>query len=65
MSISLTTDQKLTPAVIKRLRAEYGLTQEEFADKFGIPVSTLRKWEQGKRRPTSAAVALLRERTPA
>ncbi|WP_026495573.1 MULTISPECIES: helix-turn-helix domain-containing protein [unclassified Butyrivibrio] len=36
---------------IKELRENTGLTQKAFAAKFGIPVSTLRKWEQGESRP--------------
>ena len=62
MATLLNIDSDLTPEVIKRLRAAYELTQEEFAIKFAIPVATLRKWEQGKRHPSSAAVALLRDR---
>ena len=31
----------------KALRYKKRMTQNDFADFFGIPVSTLRKWEQG------------------
>src|SRR5262249_16287998 len=37
-----------------------GLTQREFARKFQIALGTLRDWEQGSRRPDSAAKAYLR-----
>lgn len=30
---------------IKELRALTGLSQEEFADRYGIPIHTLHKWE--------------------
>lgn len=32
---------------VKALRYKKRMTQNDFADFFGIPVSTLRKWEQG------------------
>jgi putative transcriptional regulator len=43
-----------------------GLTQEEFARAYGIPVATLRDWEQGRRRPDQASKTLLKliERMP-
>jgi DNA-binding transcriptional regulator YiaG len=56
---------QLTPDVVKRLRARYNLTQLEFAEKFGIPLATLRKWEQGQRKPSSAATALLKSASEA
>ncbi len=37
-----------------------GMTQEEFARAVGIGVDTLQNWEQGRRRPRGAAVALIR-----
>lgn len=42
------------------------LTQSKFATTIGIPVATLRHWEQGKRKPSGAALVLLRllERDP-
>jgi putative transcriptional regulator len=33
---------------IKGVRRALGLTQEEFARRYGIPVGTLRDWEQGR-----------------
>lgn len=49
------------PAVeVKRIRKKVGLTQEVFASALGISPSSLRKWEQGQRRPHGAAVTLLR-----
>ena len=47
-------------ADIVALRTFLGLTQERFAVALGISVHTLRNWEQGRRRPEGAAVALLR-----
>jgi putative transcriptional regulator len=36
-----------------------GATQESFAKAIGIPVKTLRNWEQGRRQPTGPARVLL------
>lgn len=42
------------------IRQKLGLTQREFATRFQIALGTLRDWEQGTRRPDSAAKAYLR-----
>ena len=44
----------------KVIRRAFGLTQEEFAARFCIPLGTLRDWEQGKTEPDQAARAYLR-----
>jgi putative transcriptional regulator len=36
-----------------------GVTQAAFAKSIGVSVRTLRNWEQWRRQPTGAAVALL------
>ncbi|KJC49151.1 XRE family transcriptional regulator [Bradyrhizobium sp. LTSP885] len=46
------------PAV-RDLRRRAQLTQLEFAAKLGVPVETIRNWEQGKRAPRGSARALL------
>ena len=45
---------------VKTLRRALGLTQEEFAARFGIPLGTLRDWEQGRSEPDQPAKAYLR-----
>lgn len=45
---------------IVALRRFVGLSQVDFARAIEISVHTLRNWEQGRRRPGGAAVALLR-----
>jgi putative transcriptional regulator len=47
-----------TPEV-RDLRRRARLTQEEFAARLGVPVETIRNWEQGKRAPRGPARALL------
>lgn len=44
---------------VKKLRDRLGLTQEEFATRYRIPVGTLRDWEQGRKRPDAPARAYL------
>ena len=46
------------PAV-RDLRRRARLTQLEFASRLGVPVETIRNWEQGKRMPRGPARALL------
>ncbi len=49
---------KRTPQV-KVIRRTLGLSQEEFAARFHVPLSTLRDWEQGRKEPDAAARAYL------
>jgi putative transcriptional regulator len=44
----------------RRVRAQVRLTQSEFAARIGVPIETVRNWEQGKRAPRGPARALLR-----
>lgn len=44
----------------KTLRRALGLTQEEFAARFQIPIGTLRDWEQGRTEPDQPARAYLK-----
>jgi len=43
----------------KTLRRALGLTQEEFAARYHIPLGTLRDWEQGRCEPDQPARAYL------
>jgi putative transcriptional regulator len=44
---------------VRDLRRRSRLTQLEFAARLGVPVETIRNWEQGKRAPRGPARALL------
>ena len=44
---------------MRDLRRRARLTQIEFAARLGVPVETIRNWEQGKRAPRGPARALL------
>ncbi|HAJ47793.1 MAG TPA: transcriptional regulator [Alphaproteobacteria bacterium] len=45
---------------VRTLRRALGMTQEDFAQKFHIPLGTLRDWEQGRSVPDQPAKVLLR-----
>lgn len=45
---------------IKTLRRALGLTQDEFASRYQIPLGTLRDWEQGRTEPDQPARAYLK-----
>lgn len=44
---------------VKAIRTKLGMTQEEFAGRFGFSVNTLRHWEQGLRQPEGPTRAYL------
>jgi putative transcriptional regulator len=44
---------------VKGIRAKLGMSQQEFAGRFGFSVNTLRHWEQGTRIPEGSARAYL------
>ena len=52
---------------VRAIRARLGLSQPEFASRFGFALATVRDWEQGRRQPEQAARTLLLviDRTPA
>lgn len=61
--------QPLTPEDFKRMkrtpqvrviRRALGLSQEDFAARYHIPLGTLRDWEQGRVEPDQAARAYLK-----
>ena len=44
---------------VSALRQRMGMTQEQFAARFGFSVATLRHWERGDRSPHGASLVLL------
>jgi putative transcriptional regulator len=44
---------------VRAIREELHMTQDEFAASYGIPLATLKGWEQGRRRPDATAAAYL------
>lgn len=47
------------PLNVRAIRQRLGLTQSEFAMRFGFSLSSLRNWEQGHRRPQGPCRTLL------
>jgi putative transcriptional regulator len=51
---------KLEAINVKDIRNKVGLSQNDFANMLHISVRTLKNWEQNQRKPSGAAVALLK-----
>jgi putative transcriptional regulator len=49
-----------TPEQVRALRAKLGLSQSQFALRFGFTIDTVQQYEQGRRRPSGPASTLLR-----
>jgi putative transcriptional regulator len=58
-TILVAAGQAASPPAVRDLRRRARLTQLEFASRLGVPVETIRNWEQGKRLPRGPARALL------
>lgn len=48
--------------LIKDMRINAGMTQQEFADFFEIPIDVVKSWESGRRSPTKWAEKLIIEK---
>jgi putative transcriptional regulator len=58
-SATSAADETASSPRVRDLRHRARLTQQEFAERLGVPVETIRNWEQGKRMPRGPARALL------
>ena len=52
-------DRQDTSKMIRELRADLGLTQEQFAAKLGVTYSTINRWENKKGKPSPLAMLRL------
>ena len=48
------------PAPVRVIRQKLNLSQSAFAGLMGVSVRTIQDWEQGRRKPSGPALALLR-----
>ena len=48
------------PAPVQTIRAKLHLSQSAFAGLMGVSLRTVQDWEQGRRKPSGPALALLR-----
>jgi len=53
-------ERALRSRVVRMARTGLGLSQDEFASRFRVPVGTLRDWEQARGTPPDFAVAYAR-----
>jgi putative transcriptional regulator len=44
---------------VRAIRRKLRMSQSEFAEKYRIPLPTLKNWEQGRRQPDAPAAAYL------
>jgi putative transcriptional regulator len=44
---------------VRKIRSALKMSQAQFAARFGLPASTIRDWEQNRRKPEGAARVLL------
>ena len=44
---------------VRAIREKLGLSQQDFASAYRIPLATLKGWEQGRRQPDATASAYL------
>mgnify|MGYP001618045892 FL=1 len=56
----LRTHRFKRPAPPQKIRAKLQLSQAAFAGLMGVSIRTVQDWEQGRRKPSGPAVALLR-----
>lgn len=45
--------------LVRSTRRKLGLSQEAFAEQIGIPLATLRGWEQGRFKPSGVVIRLM------
>jgi putative transcriptional regulator len=57
--VTMAPEASAPQPAVRDLRRRARLTQLEFAARLGVPVETIRNWEQGKRMPRGPARALL------
>jgi putative transcriptional regulator len=58
--VSVRVTRVRVPVVdVRAVRRRLGLSQSEFAAKFGFPPGTLKNWEQGRTQPDRPARVLL------
>ena len=44
----------------KSVREDIGVSQKEFSVRYGVPLESLKNWEQGRRVPSGPAKTLLK-----
>jgi putative transcriptional regulator len=60
LHVTATVIDPSAPVDARAIREALGLTQEQFALRFGLELDALRNWETGRREPDTAAKSYLR-----
>lgn len=58
---SIVTDSPALPILIRDLRKQLGLSQEQLARQLGISFQTVNRWENGRSIPSQMAMKLLKK----
>lgn len=58
--LTLRTHRFTPPAPPQKIRAKLKISQVAFAGLMGVSLRTVQEWEQGRRKPSGPATALLR-----
>jgi type I restriction enzyme M protein len=56
----MTKAETLIPGLVRAIRSELTLTQEQLAERLGVSVATVNRWESGRTKPQRAALAAIR-----
>jgi putative transcriptional regulator len=59
VALASVSEPHISQLRVRDLRLRSKLTQAQFAARLGVPLETIRNWEQGKRAPRGPARALL------
>lgn len=59
VSLSIVIESQDTAELVRELRRQLGLTQEEFAAKLGVTFPTVNRWENRRAKPSRMAMKLL------
>ena len=55
--IEMVNNPETFPELVKEVRRQLGISQEELAHKLGVSFATINRWENGKTRPFKLARA--------
>ena len=59
-ALALPMTRPVSPGYLARLREALGMTQRELAERLGVTILTVSRWERGTRRPGDANLEALR-----
>lgn len=59
--VAVSREDRLSPAEIKAIRARHDLTQQGLAERTGIGIASIKRWEAGALQPSASMDRLLRQ----